>query len=229
MVNRAGEDRDIELSLPCVFANSTFADLYHGHFMEGAICNEDDGLSWFARVFIESGGVGAVVMTDGDPSILEDILDTMATMTEVPLSSLDHTWMPMQQTMEDVSPDSFKDRKFRSTADTVLVPGGRLNFTVWGNAIECFDPMCPVDVQFPWETVPHRRHSSWVEVSHSPRQSQQFSQVPDLYTDRHLITDAQFAAFMADSGWSPRDETNFLRHWQDIEEPTTSQRPVTSF
>ena len=165
MVNRAGEDRDIELSLPCIFSNSTFADLYHGRVMDGAICNEDEGLSWFARVSIESGGIGAVVMTDGDPSVLEEILETMATMTEVPLSSLDHTWMPMQQTMEDVSPDSFKDREFRSTADIVLVPGGTLNFTVWGNAIECFDPMCPVDVQFPWESVPHRRHSSLVEVT----------------------------------------------------------------
>ena len=38
------------------------------------------------RVFIESGGIGAVVMTDGDPSVLEDILTTMASMTEVPLS-----------------------------------------------------------------------------------------------------------------------------------------------
>ena len=59
MVNRAGEDRDVELSLPCIFANSTFADLYHGHFMDGAICNEDDGLSWFARVSIEAGGIGS--------------------------------------------------------------------------------------------------------------------------------------------------------------------------
>ena len=173
MVNRAGEDRDVELSLPCIFANSTFADLYHGRFMDGAICNEDDGLSWFARVSIEAGGIGAVVMTDGDPSVLEDILTTMASMTEVPLSSLDHTWMPMQQTMEDVSPDSIKDREFHVTDDIVLVPGGTLNFTVWGNTIECFDPMCPVDVQFPWETVPHRRHSSWVEVIHSFRKSQQ--------------------------------------------------------
>jgi len=181
---------------------------------DGAICNEDDGLSWFARVSIEAGGIGAVVMTDGDPSILEDILTTMASMTEVPLSSLDHTWMPMQQTMEDVSPDSIKDREFHVTDDIVLVRGGTLNFTVWGNTIECFDPMCPVDVQFPWETVPHRRHSSWVEV-------------PDLYTDRNLITDAQFATFLTDSGWAPRDKANFLRHWDEIEDPETSQRPVT--
>ena len=50
--------------------------------------------------------------------------------------------------------------------------------------------------------------------------------MPDLYTDRNLITDAQFATFLTDSGWSPRDRANFLRHWDEIEDPETSQRPV---
>ena len=50
--------------------------------------------------------------------------------------------------------------------------------------------------------------------------------MPDLYTDRNLITDAQFVTFLTDSGWSPRDRANFLRHWDGIEDPATSQRPV---
>lgn len=169
MVNRAGEDREVELRLPCWSipdgGSFIWADLYHGQVMEEVFCNENEGMSWLATASLEAGGIGAVVMTE-EPDRLGDLLATMAEMTTSPLSSFDHTWRHLQQALEDTRPDVFEERQFVPTSDTLLVPGGRLNFTVWGNAIECWDPMCPVDVQYPWESVPHRRHSSWVEVGH---------------------------------------------------------------
>ena len=118
------------------------------------------------------------------------------------------------QTMEDLTPQVYNDRKFSPKSTSILVPGGRLNFTVTGNAIECYDPACPVDVQYPWEDRPTRWHSSWVDV-------------PNLYVDQYLVTDAEFSNFMSESGWKPADDAmNLLRHWSELDDPSTSQRPV---
>jgi hypothetical protein len=213
LVNRALEDREVELRLPCGSTTATFVDLYHGEQKLGWICNEDEGVSWFAKVSIEAGGIGAVVLTE-EPDQLEEILATMNTMTQVPLSSLSAENVYLTQTLEDITPEVFEDHKFTPTSSSINVPGGRLNFTVMGNAIECTDPICPVDVQYPWEDLPHRRHSSWVDV-------------PDLHVDRWLVTDAEYSTFLTESDWKPADETNFLRHWPEMEDPTTSTRPVS--
>ena len=180
------------------------------------ICNEDEGISWFARISIESGGIGAVLWTETEDlaaSGLEKLLTTMEAMTELPLASFNNTWTPLQQVLEDTAMTEFHDRVFVPSNNSVLVPGGGFNFTVAGNAIECMDALCPVDVQFPWETRPQRWHSRQTEV-------------PDLWMDKHLVTDLQFSAFLAESGWRPRDEMNFLKHWLEVEDPATSQRPV---
>lgn len=181
--------------------------------MVQVICNEDEGVSWFATTSIEAGGIGAFFHTDQQDDSLDEILTTMKAMTEVPLSAFNSMWFPLQQTLEDTAPEDLPSRPFVPSDTSLLVPGGNFNFTVTGNAIECFDPFCPVDVQFAWEDRPHRRHSHQVEVA-------------SLWADQHLVTDAQFAAFLVESGWMPSDQTNFLRHWVDMDDPSISQRPV---
>ena len=214
LVNRGLEDKDQELRLPCGSASASWFDLYHGALMEEVICNEEEGVSFLARIKIEAGGIGAVLLTE-DTTFpgLADLLLIMNEMTQIPLQSFSAETVFAMQTMEDLTPDIYTDRKFSQKSTSILVPGGRLNFTVTGNAIECYDPACPVDVQYPWEDRPTRWHSSWVDV-------------PNLYVDQHLVTDAEFNNFMSDSGWKPVDDMNFLRHWSEIDDPSTSQRPV---
>ena len=212
LVNRGLEDKDQDLRLPCSSASASWVDLYHGVVMNDWTCNEDEGVSFLARLKIEAGGIGAVFLTE-DPFALVEFLATMAEMTAVPLSSFSAENVFAMQTMEDLTPELYSDHDFSPKSTSILVPGGRLNFTVTGNAIECYDPACPVDVQYPWEDRPSRWHSSWVDV-------------PDLYVDQHLVTDAEFSKFMSESGWRPADEMNFLRHWSELEDASSSQRPV---
>jgi len=212
LVNRGLEDKDQDLRLPCSSASASWVDLYHGVVMNDWTCNEDEGVSFLARLKIEAGGIGAVFLTE-DPFELVEFLATMAEMTAVPLSSFSAENVFAMQTMEDLTPELYSDHDFSPKSTSILVPGGRLNFTVTGNAIECYDPACPVDVQYPWEDRPSRWHSSWVDV-------------PDLYVDQHLVTDAEFSKFMSESNWRPADEMNFLRHWPELEDASSSQRPV---
>ena len=212
LVNRGLEDKDQDLRLPCSSASASWVDLYHGVVMNDWTCNEDEGVSFLARLKIEAGGIGAVFLTE-DPFELVEFLATMAEMTAVPLSSFSAENVFAMQTMEDLTPELYSDHDFSPKSTSILVPGGRLNFTVTGNAIECYDPACPVDVQYPWEDRPSRWHSSWVDV-------------PDLYVDQHLVTDAEFSKFISESGWRPADEMNFLRHWPELEDASSSQRPV---
>ena len=129
LVNRGLEDKDQELRLPCSSGSATWIDLYHGAVMDEWICNEDEGFSFLARINIEAGGIGAVLLTE-DPNGLEDFLATMNEMTQVPLQSFSAENVFAMQTMEDLTPQVYSDRKFSPKSTSILVPGGRLNFTV---------------------------------------------------------------------------------------------------
>ena len=68
LVNRGLEDKDQELRLPCSSASASWFDLYHGALMEEWICNEEEGISFLARIKIEAGGIGAVLTYSWDRS-----------------------------------------------------------------------------------------------------------------------------------------------------------------
>ena len=131
-------------------------------------------------------------------------LDVMAEMTARPLSEFSKTWQPLQQTLEPqpaaaVSKTCSKDCS--AGREELLVPGGTFSFYVKGNCIEGDSLPAAVDVQFPWEEHPQRSHQTILEM-------------PALYADRYPVTNADYATFLAESGWSPIDPHNWLRHWQ---------------
>ncbi|CAD7929419.1 unnamed protein product [Amoebophrya sp. A25] len=57
-----------------------------------------------------------------------------------------------------------------------------------------------VDVQFPWELFPRRLHARDLHL-------------PPFYMDKHLVTNADYANYLRDSGYWPNDDTNFLTDW----------------
>jgi len=60
-------------------------------------------------------------------------------------------------------------------------------------------------------------------VDHGPR----IVDVGPLEADIYPVTNSDYAQFMAETGYAPRDPQNFLRHWRDGQmPPELSDRPV---
>jgi formylglycine-generating enzyme required for sulfatase activity len=59
-----------------------------------------------------------------------------------------------------------------------------------------------VDVQFPWESAPHRVHAARLSV-------------PAFFIDVHPVTCGEYAAFLEKSGYHPADGgEHFLHNWK---------------
>ena len=151
-----------ELELPCNdisfenLENLQFVDLYHGEVLQGAICDPESGTSWFSRINIEAGGYGGVLLTETIDDDLASFMNRMAVMSQLPLSSYDDEWKPLQQVIEAVEPSIRKQKSFVRDENFILVEGGTLDFNVTGNCIEGDRIPEGLDVQFPWETHPQR-------------------------------------------------------------------------
>lgn len=63
----------------------------------------------------------------------------------------------------------------------------------------------------------------------NPREyPQEELQIPSFFMDKHPVTNAQFALFMQQSKYRPKDTINFLHHWSKGKIPTGQEKfPVT--
>jgi formylglycine-generating enzyme required for sulfatase activity len=96
----------------------------------------------------------------------------------------------------------------------VRIPADRFHFKVHGVEIEGGDGP-GVDVQYPWEDLPRRRHEKELAMK---------SFLIDLYP----VTNAQFMAFLDATHYRPRDEHNFLKDWTGGTIPAGwAKRPTT--
>jgi iron(II)-dependent oxidoreductase len=96
----------------------------------------------------------------------------------------------------------------------VALPAAEFDFAVHGVEIEgaTWDGL---DVQYPWESSPRRAHRGRVRIG-------------AFYIDRHPVTNALYKAFLDASHYRPRDDHNFLRHWQRGAPPRGwENKPVT--
>lgn len=168
----------------------------------------------------------------------------MKKMTVTPLTELSGAWSPLQQKM--VSPGD-SPAKQEQPEGMVLVPRTKYVFQTGGVEIEggcdpsddtfgadicCPDsgsPTCPgdegcadmcafrssddhgVDVQYPWESYPHRFHSHIVDIG-------------PFYIDQYLVTNAEYARYLDQSGFVPEDDYNYLK---DFNNSGSSHKPVT--
>jgi len=200
------------LRLPCPASSpaSSFYDVYQGVRLEEAECGED-GVSVNTTVVVEGGGMGAVLLTQQPLSQqLQEFLAVMAEMTARPLADFSPDWEPLQQTLQPQPPVN----QVGESREKLLVDGGSFSFSVKGNCIEGDRLPDAVDVQFPWEDHPQRAHQHILEMA-------------PLYADRYPVTNAEYAAFLAQSGWQPSNPHNWLRHWENGSVPAGwERRPV---
>ena len=93
-------------------------------------------------------------------------------------------------------------------------PRRKYRFKVSGVEIEGGDDP-GVDFQYPWEDRPRRRHDKEMDI-------------PAFYIDKYPVTNAQFKRFLDASGYRPKDEHNFLKHWHGGTYPQGwDRKPVT--
>ena len=135
------------------------------------------------------------------PPTLPVLLAHMSALTARPLSSFSPAWHFLPQAMVNGS----TPRRPLGNASTgeVYVHGGPFHFNASSVQIEG-GAGSGTGAQFPWEPHPQRRHSRDMQLS-------------ALYVDKHPVTNAQYAEFLAASGYAPADTARWLE--QNFEPP----------
>jgi iron(II)-dependent oxidoreductase len=162
---------------------------------------------------LEPRGFGAVLALDAgaDAAGVAEFLAAMAARASTPLHSLSKDWVPLAQQIVDVAATP---RAAAAPEGMVAIPAADFDFVVGGVEIEG-QTWAGNDVQYPWEDCPRRGHRHRMRVD-------------AFHIDRCNVSNAEFARFLADSGYAPADPHNFLRHWVDGRPPAGWERkPVT--
>jgi len=162
---------------------------------------------------MEGRGFGALLALAPGAAIdgLDAFLARMHERSSVPLQSLSNQWRSLPQQLVPIAPTH---SAAEAPPGMLAIPAGTFDFAVGGVEIEG-QTWEGNDVQYPWEDSARRGHRHRL-------------QVPGFFIDRTPVTNAQFRAFLDDSGWRPRDAHNFLRHWQGgAPPPGWDNKPVT--
>ena len=185
-----------------------YFDLYHGVEMKPAQEDDRSVLSFDT----EAHGYDAILATPGEPDAQsQKLMEKMKAITEKPLSSFSHKWVPLTQQMVDIPPSkaasSAPDGMIRIEASDYL-------FKVQGIEIEGGDDI-GVDVQYPWEDSPRRFHEHRMQIK-------------PFYIDKYPVTNAEFKKFLDATHYHPKDDLNFLKDWKSGSYPDGwANKPVT--
>ena len=173
-----------------------YIDIWRGVELSPAI---RDGKA-FLSFDMEARGFGAVLSVAAGTQVegLEDFIALTAQANAKPLSAYSGAWKALPQQIVDIAPTA---PAASAPEGMVSIPGGEFVFAVGGVEIEGFN-WAGQDVQYPWESVPRRHHRQVMEIA-------------PFHIDRHLVTNAQFKAFIDATGYAPADNINFLAHWVD--------------
>ena len=194
------------LPVPCAAPGVAYFDLYLGKAAPLLPVPAPEG-GCALPLALEARAFGAVLALGGadaatPPAALGVFLAKMAAMTARPLASFDAAPTYLQQAMTFVAPAPLP----AAPPGSVRVAGQRgWPFAVTGTEIEGragrSNTTVGTDVQFPWESIAGQDHAAHA------------LDVPDLFVDVTPVTNAQYAAFLAQSGYAPTDGYNFLRDW----------------
>jgi formylglycine-generating enzyme required for sulfatase activity len=209
LVNRSDHDSAGPQIRVSVYSGEQFYDLWHGIGLKPAV----EGHSATLSFPIEKHGYGAILtVTDGNtPEAVGRLLPKMREWSKTPLASLSSQWKALPQQLVKI-PAAMQAAN--APDGMVLVAAGKYRFKVSGVEIEGGDGP-GVDVQYPWEDLPWRHHDKEMDI-------------PAFYIDKYPVTNAQFKRFLDASGYKPKDERNFLKHWQDGNFPRGwDRKPVT--
>ena len=208
IVNRNEYDVDGRQMKVAAAPGLRWFDLYHGV----ELTPEHDGDQAWLSFPLEAKGYGAVLATKGEPdAATRDLMVRMKTMTARPLGAYSAEWKPLAQHVVDVAPTA---RAATAPEGMVEIPAGTFTFKVRGVEVEGGNSV-GVDVAYPWEAAPRRFHEHQMAVGR-------------FFIDRTPVTNRQFKAFLAASGYHPKDDQNFLKDWTGGTYPEGgAERPVT--
>ena len=162
---------------------------------------------------MEGQGYGAVLalQADAHDADLGPFLELMKGFARIPLQSLSKQWKSIPQQVTEIASTP---RLREPPEGMVAIPAGEFDFAVGGVEIEG-QTWEGVDFQYPWENSARRSHRRRMQMR-------------AFHIDRHPVTNDQFARFIVDTDYRPRDAHNFLRDWQDDTSlPGWENKPVT--
>ncbi|MBT9502950.1 MAG: SUMF1/EgtB/PvdO family nonheme iron enzyme [Burkholderiaceae bacterium] len=197
-----------QLALPHA-AGTSYIDLWNGVALQPRIV---DGRA-LIELSLEPRGYGAVLALEAGVEVagLDAYLAKAAEFAKTPLQSLSAQWKSIPQQLVEIAPTA---AVAAAPQGMVMIPAAEFDFVVGGIAIEG-QTWAGVDVQYPWEYEARRGHRRRMHIA-------------AFHIDRHLVTNAQFKAFMAATNFAPRDSHNFLRDWHDgSPQPGWDHKPVT--
>jgi len=151
---------------------------------------------------LDSRGYGCILATENVPSSSTKFTEFMSeriSMTQTPISQYSAEFKGLQQTMVP------KQTSIATNTDgMVLIAKTNYRFKAYGSEIEGTNAW--VDFQFPWESQPNRNHDYTISVG-------------PFYIDKHPVTNADYFVYLTQSGYTPRDDTNYLKHWMEWTSP----------
>lgn len=229
----SSSDRDavfrLPLSAPQTSAGAKVYDVYHGKELtvQQEHPTQDNGdagsTRFFVEIELEPFGFGAIFVVVSGKTVdgLDAFLDMMRAMTTTRLADLSMHRPLLKQTLVSSEPSDTKDTVATTTATTLAATladaeDGMVRikgsdswwFNVTGVQIEPVPAWTPTQfefgtgVQFPWEHRPWNNHSVRLAVQ-------------DFRIDRHPVTNAAYARFLASSKYTPRSLQGFLEHWEN--------------
>ena len=189
-------------------AGMRYFDLYHGVELKP----EHDGDQAVLSFDMEEHGYGAVLATAAEPDAkITQLMARMKQLTAKELSSYSHEWKPLPQQLVEI----VKTAPASSAPEgMVKIPAADYLFKVEGIEIEGFND-AGVDVQYPWEDIPHRYHEQRIRIA-------------SFYIDKYPVTNAEFKKFLDATQYHPTDDLNFLKDWKNGGFPEGwDNKPVT--
>jgi len=188
-------------------AGASYFDMWNGRAVEPRIAG---GKAIFDSELEPRGFAALFQLAPGER---DDGLDAiLAAMPDhaAPLADHSDTWSPTQQAL---APVASTKRYGTAPEGMIAIPAATYDFAVHGTVIEGYSAK-GVDVQYPWEPSPRRFHRHRIAIE-------------AFAIDRFPVTNAEFAHFIAASGYASADTHNFLRHWVDgAPAPGSARQPV---
>ena len=204
--------------VPC--EGALYFDLYRGVALTPAPYAGGGGEGACALALsVEAGGYGAVLgVAAADAAgnaTLATFLQSMAGITPRALASFSANVTILPQTM-NVWPKT-PPLPPSARAGMLAIPAApAFFFSVNGTEIEGRQFAVGDDVQYPWEALPRWQHATTLAID-------------AFLIDATPVTNAQYSAFLAASGYAPADAHNFLRDWSGSATPPAgwAAKPVT--
>lgn len=204
----------LTLSLPCGvgFADYAWFDLWAGKEQSlTCVGGHGGGARSAVSLAVEHSGFGGLLRVNRSDvaavAVVARLLAATRLLTRTPLSALNGSWAPLQQTLSSGQNKTAPMTKARAdTVGMLAIPAApTFNFTVGSlgvNRGEAGAKQIPegVDVQYHGEPHPQEDHSMTMGI-------------PPFFISKYPVTKQDYAKFLNSTKWRPAVAQNWLRDW----------------